>query len=543
MKKFKKFLLVFLVLGIIGGAIAGGIYAYQKHQEDSLEAKVVYVSDLNYGFYEDEMTSSGYVSNDLIQNIYVEDRKIAEVKVKEGSKVKKGDVLLVYDTSEQQMQIELKELELKGVETDITQAKNEIARLKKITPVSETAEKEEEEKETEKEEEETEEEDNDTVILMQPQRKTNNAYNYIDKKAEPYACEGTMAKPFRFVCNQGCYVLGEYLNQLIEKEQIAAFEIWTGNSVKEGTLLNYWTFDGTAESKVEADSKWLVITKEQIEEEEVIEEDTEEEEEEEEETEEEDTEEESDEETYTKEELNDAIAEEEDSLTELEMTKRELEVELESLKKTQEKANVTANIDGVVKSVGDPESPSLEGTPFIEITDAEGLYVTGEISELRLDQIAVGQEIYVNSWSNGEVYTAEITEISKYPSENSEGYYGEGNMNVSFYPFTAYIEDSDGLTNGDYVDISITPMSMEEDMNGIYIEKAYVREENGQAYVYKADENEKLVKQYVQTGRTIYGSAIEIKAGLSEDDRIAFPYGKTAKEGVKVVESTDLEFY
>ena len=38
----------------------------------------------------------------------------------------------------------------------------------------------------------------------------------------------------------------------------------------------------------------------------------------------------------------------------------------------------------------------------------------------------------------------------------------------------------------------------------------------------------------MQTGRTVYGTGIEIKDGLSESDRIAFPYGKTAKEGVKV---------
>ena len=45
------------------------------------------------------------------------------------------------------------------------------------------------------------------------------------------------------------------------------------------------------------------------------------------------------------------------------------------------------------------------------------------------------------------------------------------------------------------------------------------------------------MKQYVKTGRIIYGDTIEIKAGLSEDDRIAFPYGKTAKEGVRAVDS------
>ena len=138
------------------------------------------------------------------------------------------------------------------------------------------------------------------------------------------------------------------------------------------------------------------------------------------------------------------------------------------------------------------------------------------------------------------MYQAEITEISQYPSESSSGgYYGEGNPNVSNYPFTAYIKDAAGLSNGEYVDLSITPVSTGEEMNSIYIEKAYVREENGQSYVLKVGEDDRLVKQYVQTGKTLYGSSIEIKAGISEADRIAFPYGKTAKEGIKAVESSD----
>lgn len=543
MKKFKKILILFLVLAVLAGAAAGGIYAYKKHQEENTQVEVVYVSDLNYGYYEDEMTSSGYVSNDYVQNVYVEDKAIAEVKVEEGTKVKAGDVLLVYDTTDAQMKIELKELELKGVENDITSTKNEIARLKKITPVTETqGNTQKTTTSTKKSTTSTKKEDDSTVVLIQPQKKTGKAFNYVDKKAKPYAGKGTMAEPYRFLCTQECYVLGAYLNQLITNEQVAAFEIWTGNSVEEGTLINCWTFDGTSESKVEEDSKWLVASQEQMDEEWDTEddEDDEEDEEEDEEDDEEDSEDtESDEDTYTKEELKDAIEEEEENLTELDMDKRELEMELESLKKTQEKASVTSTIDGVVKSVGDPENPSADGNPFIVITDAEGLYVTGQISELKLDQISVGQEIYVNSWSNGEVYTAQITEISKYPSKENEYYYGEGNGNVSYYPFTAYIENSDGLVNGDYVDLSITPASTEENAEAIYIEKAYVREENGQSYVLKADKNDRLVKQYVLTGKTLYGSAVEIKAGLSVDDRIAFPYGKTAKEGVRVVESAE----
>ena len=60
-----------------------------------------------------------------------------------------------------------------------------------------------------------------------------------------------------------------------------------------------------------------------------------------------------------------------------------------------------------------------------------------------------------------------------------------------------------------------------------------MREENGNSYVMK-EKDGVLVKQYVETGKIIYGEAIEIKKGLSEDDRIAFPYGNGAKEGMAV---------
>ena len=58
-----------------------------------------------------------------------------------------------------------------------------------------------------------------------------------------------------------------------------------------------------------------------------------------------------------------------------------------------------------------------------------------------------------------------------------------------------------------------------------------------------ADENNRLKKQYVGTGKTVYGSAIQITSGLSETDLIAFPYGKTAVEGTLVSEDESIMYY
>lgn len=339
----------------------------------------------------------------------------------------------------------------------------------------------------------------------------------------------------------------------------AAFEIWSGNSVDEGTLLSCWTVNGTERSTVAEDSKWKVATQQQITTEVAAEDEDDDSD-----TDDDDdsdnsgssgnsgsgssssnssgagsSQDDDDDDGKTVDELKKDLAEKESDLKELQIDKKSAELELEKLQKAKDQATILATINGVVTTIGDLENPPTDGSAFMEISGAEGLYIKGAVSELLLDQIEVGQEISANSWSDGQTYPAKITEISEYPSDNNGGYYGEGNPNVSYYSFTAYMEESTGLSNGDYVDLSIMPVDSEESANSLYIEKAYVRTENGKSYVLKAGEDDRLVKQYVQTGKTIYGSAVEIKAGLKDDDRIAFPYGKTAKEGVKAVDSDE----
>ena len=52
-----------------------------------------------------------------------------------------------------------------------------------------------------------------------------------------------------------------------------------------------------------------------------------------------------------------------------------------------------------------------------------------------------------------------------------------------------------------------------------------------------------LKKKYVTVGKTVYGSMIQIKKGVSAEDYLAFPYGTGSKEGIKCekVDSLDYE--
>ena len=72
--------------------------------------------------------------------------------------------------------------------------------------------------------------------------------------------------------------------------------------------------------------------------------------------------------------------------------------------------------------------------------------------------------------------------------------------------------------------------------NGVYLQNPFVRTENGKSYVYVLGENGRLEQRYVTTGKALWGSYTEILEGITAENLIAFPYGKNVKAGVSAVE-------
>ena len=216
-----------------------------------------------------------------------------------------------------------------------------------------------------------------------------------------------------------------------------------------------------------------------------------------------------------------------------------LKVERLNLKKLELEIStgvVTATMDGVIKSVATEEEARTEGRPVVTLSAGGAWYVTACVGELDLEQIAVGDEAEIRSWmGDGGQYGGRVTEISQTPVTG--GWYGgSGNPNVSYYPVTVEVDDSANLQEGDYVSVTFGSAS---GGSGLYLEAPFIRAENGRSFVFVMDEDGRLAKREIGTGKIYWGSTVEITGGLTIDEYIAFPYGKDVKEGAKT-EISDL---
>ena len=61
--------------------------------------------------------------------------------------------------------------------------------------------------------------------------------------------------------------------------------------------------------------------------------------------------------------------------------------------------------------------------------------------------------------------------------------------------------------------------------------------------MYVRGEDGRLEKRYIQTGANLWGSYTQVLGGLTADDYVAFPYGKTVKEGAPTQEGTPDNLY
>ena len=193
-----------------------------------------------------------------------------------------------------------------------------------------------------------------------------------------------------------------------------------------------------------------------------------------------------------------------------------------------------AQIDGTVTDLLSPEEALLTMQPVMKVSSGGGFFVEGSVSELQKDNLLIGQEVTVNDWNTGMVYTGTVQSVSDYPLPDDGGMYGNGNPNVSLYPFTVYIDGSADLQAGSYVNVTFSAASME---SGIYLENPFLRTEQGKSYVYLRGEDGLLEKRYVTTGRSLWGNYTEILDGLTAEDFVAFPYGKHVKAGAQTLES------
>ena len=532
-KTLKALLIIVIVVALIIGSVAGVTY----YKKENKTVDVYSVSLLNLGYYSDSTSSSGVVKNDASQSVYVTDgQKVVDVYVTEGQQVSVGDPLMEYDISSLEISVEMKKLEIQGYQNEYDTAQLKLTKLKNTTPIPETQASSSQVSQ----QDDIQGTENPGTESSEAVSAGSGDINSLDMKT---GGSGTADDPYVFKCASDSKVSGTVLNCLKENSSIARFDavdadgnivmsvtmngayitktygdtdmeyIFSGNHASDDTDNSDSddgsnTDDGNADDSNAEDSN----------------------------AEDNSTDENS---GYTAKQLAQEIASQERNLTSIDIKKRKAESELETLEEQLKDGKVYSKVNGVVKTVHDMDDMPTDGSAFMVITGSEGLYIEGSVSELLLDKIKIGQPVTAYDYDSGNTYTGTISEIDSVPTD-SNSYYGDGNPNVSYYGYTAYIEDPSGLTAGQYLQLTIDSTDTES-QNKIYIEQAYVREEDGKSYVYK-DNNGRLEKQYVETGSILWGSYIEILSGLTTDDNIAFPYGQNVADGVRTVVKDTVEY-
>ena len=176
--------------------------------------------------------------------------------------------------------------------------------------------------------------------------------------------------------------------------------------------------------------------------------------------------------SYTKEEKEKAITETNAEIRTVKLDIKSSDLKIAQIEKELENQEVKSTINGVVKKVGDKDKGQTDGEAFLEIQSTQGIYVKGMVDEYQREKLKVGSQNKRNCLSeSGISFEAEVKEISTYPV--SSKYSNSNNSALSYYSFTAYIQDVQGLKNQESVSMELPAEEM--DASGIYLNREYVQ--------------------------------------------------------------------
>lgn len=240
---------------------------------------------------------------------------------------------------------------------------------------------------------------------------------------------------------------------------------------------------------------------------------------------------------------------------ELEVRKKEYELtgkrkQAEEMAAALENTVVLSPVTGTVRSVKSSASGGqdygygyggdTQDSAYITIVAGNDYCVKGTVSEQTIHTLQAGMEVRVLSRVDDTVWSGRIyrvnTEEAKQSSNRYYYYGGDGGEQASKYEFFVELDTNEGLLMGQHVYIE-PGAGDEEPGEGLLLPLYYVVEDEGDPFVYAADDEGRVEKRPVVLGdRDEDRGTVAILEGLSYLDRIAFP-DETVEVGMAVSET------
>ena len=550
--KAKKIILIVAIVVVLIGAGGGAWYYFGQRN-----AEPVYVFPFEYvgmtEYWGDSQESYGPVSTDRMQTVYLSNTQtVTEILVSLGDTVKKGDLLMSFDTTLSDLALERKRLDVEKLKLQLEDAKKRLQEIRNMKPM--VIPEFEEEEETDK--------NLGTALKGDYQISTNRDFDG-SKRTLPLICwlgEGkavndellealrVKAEEFQTINANDpnkqpsqeetpdatapetadetvspeaptepieVHVDKFYVIFKVNKDNMSLGQrlAWNGLVVnKTKNAFTFQFFDADAIS-----DHMLADMGQEEEKQPEIDFGS----------------------GFTASQIAQMRSEQEKTIKNLEFQIKMAEADYKIMLTEVSDGKVYAEIDGEVVSLLTEEEAKMTYQPILKVSGGGGFYVQGSVSELDKDNMQIGQEVTINDWNTGMTYTGTVQSLGDFPSTDSY-YSGVGNPNVSYYPFTVFVDEGADLQEGRYVSIMFSAGTTE---HGVYLQNPFLRTEQGKSYVYVLGENSRLEKRYVTTGKALWGSYMEILSGLSAEDLVAFPYGKNVKDGAVAQEGDMSELY
>ncbi len=535
----KKKWIILAAVVVLAVGTGCGIWYYLGHNS----TEPVYVYPFQFvgmtEFWGDNQESNGPVKTDNFQTVFLTDTQtVTEILVQAGDTVKKGDLLMTFDTTLTDLELERKRLAVEKLQLQLEDAKKDLRQINAMKPMTIPDFSEEPEVE--------EEYLGPAVLSGNPQISENAAYDgsepekalicwinsndsislslleQIRLKAETlwnqneellyYESDGEESgedkPPYEHQPMNRFYAV---IKVTAGDWQFAYKTVWQGLEVvvQDGdisfrfcdALIPDFTIPDTT---VEEDEPVFDFGS-----------------------------------GYTAAQIAQMRSEQEKRIKDLEFNVKMAEVNYKIALTEMDDGHIYAQVDGEVVSVLTEDEAKAQMQPILKVSGGGGFYVQGFISELEKESVQIGMEVTINDWSTGMTYKGTVDSIGDFPA--AEGYWnGMGNPSASYYPFNVFVDGSADLQEGRYVSIVYSTATGE---NGVYIQKPFLRTENGKDFVFVMGEDGRLEQRFVVTGKSLWGSYTEIISGLTETDLVAFPYGKNVKDGAPALEGDMDDLY